>query len=74
MESKVRWFTNKEYLQLHREWASREERDDVGIHLMDREFGIAYADLPYPHTKVGFVIEDSMKFAIARLKYKISYT
>ena len=74
MGSKVHHFTNKEYIQLYREWSSREERDDVGVHLMDSEFGIVYSNLPASNTNVGFIIDDEMKFAIARLKYKISYT
>ena len=74
MGSRVFWFTNKEYLRLYREWSSREDRDDVSVHLMDREFGIVYAsEPPHPNVGVGFIIDDEMKFAMARLKYTFSY-
>ena len=76
MESEVLWFENKEYIQLYREWASKVEVGSISVHMMDQEFGIAYHTLQHPPVVegVGFVIEDNIKFAIARLKYKFSYT
>jgi hypothetical protein len=76
MESEVLWFENKEYIQLYREWASKVKVGSVSHRMMDREFGIAYHALQHPPVVegVGFVIEDSIKFAVARLKYRFSYT